>query len=234
MSHCLSQTPHLIASFGELSFNANQNHSRRNAGVVSDGSLGQTRVQLQSSPLNGDSNQSEASASNVAILLLIPEKTYMEELYRRHTSKHQTKEKVSIGPNSLPLRPKNELTLKCHVTHKISFLKSCFFFDNWPYDELVKMAYAMKKRTYKKGTLIAKQGDRLEFVEMILKGKIKVLQRLPNTGAKTSGVLSEEVTVEIAELECNDMFGIVEVIGNFKKMKTEAQAVSTVETYVIQ
>lgn len=158
----------------------------------------------------------------------------MEELYRRHTSKHQTKEKVSIGPNSLPLRPKNELTLKCHVTHKISFLKSCFFFDNWPYDELVKMAYAMKKRTYKKGTLIAKQGDRLEFVEMILKGKIKVLQRLPNTGAKTSGVLSEEVTVEIAELECNDMFGIVEVIGNFKKMKTEAQAVSTVETYVIQ
>jgi len=91
------------ASFGELSFNANQNHSRRNAGVVSDGNLGQTRVQLQSSPLKGDSNQSEASASNVAILLLIPEKTYMEELYTRHASKHQTKEKVRIGPNSLSL-----------------------------------------------------------------------------------------------------------------------------------
>jgi len=120
-----------------------------------------------------------------------------------------------------------------HVTHKISFLKSCFFFDNWPYDELVKMAYVMKKRTYKKGTLIAKQGDRLEFVVMILKGKIKVLQRL-NKGAKTTGALSEEVNVEIAELECNDMFGIVEVIGNLKKMKTEAQAVSTVEAYVIR
>lgn len=103
---------HLIASFGELSFNANQNHSRRNAGIVSDGNHGQTRVQLQSSPLKGDSNQGETSASNVAILLLIPEKTYMEELYTRHASKHQTKEKVRLGSTSLPFRSKNELTLK--------------------------------------------------------------------------------------------------------------------------
>ena len=80
------------ASFGELSFNANYQHSRRNAGVVSDGSHGQSRVKIQ---LNGDGNVNEIDASNVAILLLIPEKTYMAELFTRHASKHQTKEKVS-------------------------------------------------------------------------------------------------------------------------------------------
>ena len=80
------------ASFGELSFNANYQHSRRNAGVVSDGSHGQSRVKIQ---LNSDGNVNEIDASNVAILLLIPEKTYMAELFTRHASKHQTKEKVS-------------------------------------------------------------------------------------------------------------------------------------------
>jgi len=69
------------SSFGELSFNADYNHSRRNAGVVSDGNHG--------------GNHNEINASNVAILLLIPEVTYMDELYPRHASKHKTKEKVS-------------------------------------------------------------------------------------------------------------------------------------------
>jgi hypothetical protein len=80
------------ASFGELSFNVNYQHSRRNAGVVSDGNHGQSRVQIQHT---SDGNVNEIDASNVAILLLIPEKTYMAELYTRHASKHQTKEKVS-------------------------------------------------------------------------------------------------------------------------------------------
>ena len=33
-------------------------------------------------------------ASNVAVLLLVPEKIYMEEMFARHASKHETKEKV--------------------------------------------------------------------------------------------------------------------------------------------
>lgn len=82
----------VVASFGELSFNANYEHSRRNAGVVSDGNHGQSRVQIQ---LKSDGSVNEIDASNIAILLLIPEKTYMTELYTRHASKHQTKEKVN-------------------------------------------------------------------------------------------------------------------------------------------
>eukprot|EP00957_Ditylum_brightwellii_P132578 10110496-Ditylum_brightwellii.AAC.1 len=83
------------ASFGELSFNANYKHSSRSAGVVSDGSHGQSKVQLQTSGIVTPdfSGMHETEASNVAVLLLIPEKTYMTELYTRHTSKHQTKDK---------------------------------------------------------------------------------------------------------------------------------------------
>jgi CRP-like cAMP-binding protein len=92
----------------------------------------------------------------------------------------------------------------------------------------------MKKKIFKKGTVIAKQGDRLESVVMIQKGKIKVSQRL-NTGTKSQGVIREEANVELAELECNDMFGILEVVlGSMKKIKREALASSTVEAYVIQ
>eukprot|EP00979_Chaetoceros_neogracilis_P012302 scaffold3210_cov223-Chaetoceros_neogracile.AAC.1 len=199
------------ASFGELSFNADHDHSKRHTGVISDGNHGgQTRVQVQSSLLKNDSDQSEAFASsNVAVLLSIPEKTYMDTLYTRHASKHQIKE-------------------------KITFLKSLILFDNWPYNELIEMTYGMKKKIFKKGTVIAKQGDRLESVVMILKGKIKVAQRL-NIGTKSQGVIREEANVELAELECNDMFGILEVVlGSMKKIKREALASSTVEAYVIQ
>lgn len=86
-----------LASFGELSFNANYEHSRRNAGVVSDGSHGQTRVVVQTGMGNAESIHGEIEASNVAVLLLVPENVYMEELFARHTAKHETKQKVCKG-----------------------------------------------------------------------------------------------------------------------------------------
>lgn len=96
----------------------------------------------------------------------------------------------------------------------------------------------MKKRSYSKGSQIAKQGDRVEMVVMIVKGSIKIVQRL-SKGAKKSTVLSndpnpDEIVVEIAELFCNDLFGIIEVLGNLKKMKREAIASSPVDAFVIQ
>ena len=83
------------ASFGELSFNANYEHSRRNAGVISDGSHGQSRVLVQTGIANAEGIHGELEASNVSVLMLIPEKTYMEELFARHTAKHETKQKAS-------------------------------------------------------------------------------------------------------------------------------------------
>ncbi len=100
------------------------------------------------------------------------------------------------------------------------------------------MAYAMKKKSYSKGTHISKQGDRVEIVLMIIKGTLKIVQKL-NKGSKKAAILSDEtntdeIVVEIAELESNDMFGIVEVLGNLKKMKREAITSSTVDAYVVQ
>ena len=150
------------ASFGELSFNADYNHSKRNAGVISDGSHGQTRVQI-SNPLmsgkgvedsligsGGNSNGiTEIEASNIAVLLLIPEYAYMQEMFPRHTKKHQTND-------------------------KIAFLKKSIIFGHWPMDQLVKMAYAMKQKVYQKGIVLARQGNRADFVSIVRKGKIKI------------------------------------------------------------
>ena len=100
------------------------------------------------------------------------------------------------------------------------------------------MAYAMKKRTYSKGIPIAKQGDRVEVAVMIVKGSLKIVQTR-NKGAKKSASLtdnysSDEIVVEIADLGCNDIFGIVEIMGNLKKMRTAAIASTPVEAFVVQ
>ncbi len=89
----------LIASFGELSFNANFVHTKRNGSVISDGSHGNDHDWTQDDDENhcrtDRRHQRMKDDSNATILLLIPEKTYMSELYGFHAAKHQTKEKVS-------------------------------------------------------------------------------------------------------------------------------------------
>lgn len=93
-----------LASFGELSFNADGLHSRRNAGVISDGNHGQTRVQVQTGIFNTD-GMNKVETSNVAILLLVPEYSYMSEMFARDSSKHQTKDKVSTDKGFITRPP---------------------------------------------------------------------------------------------------------------------------------
>ena len=71
VSHIIPSHPilfHCVASFGELSFNADGVHTRRNAGVVSDGNHGQTRVQVQTGIFTA-SGMDKVEASNVCVLL---------------------------------------------------------------------------------------------------------------------------------------------------------------------
>jgi len=86
---------------------------------------------------------------DMCVMLLIPEKTYMSEMYALHASKNQTKD-------------------------KIKFLKRSFLFNSWSMDELVKLAYALKKKEFSRGENLAKQGDRSESVYLIIKGKGEV------------------------------------------------------------
>jgi CRP-like cAMP-binding protein len=212
------------ASFGELSFNADYNHSRRNAGVISDGNHGQTRVKAQSGMADG---VDDVEASNISVLLLVPEKTYMTELYARHSTKHHTKDKVA-------------------------FLRESLIFKQWSMDELVKMAYIMKKKQFPKGSVVAKQGERSDVVWLIEKGKLAVTQYIVrNTSKKDEfnerddidhfkeGIsqsihkMKEKLTVDIAELGPHDIFGIVEALTNEKKMRRQAYALSNLEMFYV-
>ena len=208
------------ASFGELSFNANLTHSRRSAGVVSDGSHGQSRVPVHQEPGIAKSDFSvskEVEATNVSILLLIPEKTYMSEMFARHSAKHQTKD-------------------------KIAFLKASFLFKNWSMDQLVKMGYAMKKKQYSKGSVLVRQGDRADIVWILEKGKVSIVQHVQSEHRKrgqerrhrtsADGLPSDRV-IDIAEICGNDIFGLVEVFSKSKKMKREGRVLQNLDVFII-
>lgn len=199
------------SSFGELSFNENGIHSKRNATVISEGSLGQARVETEITKSDGLS-QDETNASNVAVLLLIPEQTYMRVLYTKHSSKHQTKD-------------------------KISFLRKCILFQDWSYDDLVKISFAMRKRKYGKGSIISNQGDRFDKIFMLSNGTIHISLKMTKTSNKSlsNTEKDKDVIIDIAELSStdHDIFGIEEMMNGSKKYKRQATALTDVETYFV-
>ena len=141
--------------------------------------------------------------SNMTVALLIPEQTYMSEMYSLHASKNNTKD-------------------------KITFLKRSFLFASWSMDHLVKMAYAMKKKEFMRGEQVSRaahpaeedqtrhlltkkqkncpqlirQGERAEQIYLLKKGKIKIsimsVVKLENDVGKLVGTTNR--TVDIAEL----------------------------------
>ena len=218
--------------FGELSFNGDGKHTLRNAGVVADGllshqmdshdqentpkpnqrDLGGDKEKESNLPkdINGNELDENGRYSNMTVLLLIPEKSYMSEMYSLHASKNNTKE-------------------------KITFLRRSFLFASWSMDHLVKMAYAMKKKDFVRGEQLCRQGDRAELIFLIKKGKCKVsimsVVKLENDVGKLVGTTNR--AVDIAELGENDIFGLVESYGGSKKMKRTAAAASPLEVYVM-
>lgn len=68
-------------SFGELSFNGDGNHSRRNAGVISDGNHGEAHTLRKQSNSQSAHQNEIIDASDVCVLFLIPEEVYMREMY---------------------------------------------------------------------------------------------------------------------------------------------------------
>ena len=128
---------------------------------------------------------------------------------------------------------------------QIAFLKSSLLFNQWSMDELVKLAYAMKKKAFSKGAIIFKQGERSECIAIVKKGRISVVQKMTNHENKKGVVTlseakntemksSKDLIVHIAELGAHDMFGIVELCRGFKKMKREALALTLVEVFLVQ
>ena len=202
--------------FGELSFNENGVHSCRNASVVSDGCHGQARITNSSSVIPG------REASDLCILLLVDAAVYMSEMFSRHSSKHQTKNKISL-------------------------LKESSLFKHWSITQLVKMAYAMKKKQYGKGNEIIRQGERMEYVWMIKEGAVRISHIVnTNKGGKHStrknipmlvdetATSESRLVVDIADLGRNDCIGLVESVDeNVKKSQREVVALCQTELFFL-
>lgn len=192
-------------SFGELSFNENGVHSRRNASVVSDGSHGQS---LRKTP-NLAMVQPGIEASDVCILLVVPEQIYMKEMFARHSAKHQTKD-------------------------KISFLKKSVLFKHWTMDQLVKLGYAMKKKELPKDSTVIRQGERMEYCWFIKEGAVRISHRVNSKQRKKLTYADGQVeapeqslTVDIADLGPFDCIGLVESMDeNAKKSQRDAVTLS--------
>ena len=198
------------SSFGELSFDTEGNHSLRSASVVSDGNHGDSQVLIESdSAARGSTIAVEAS--NYAILLCIPEKTYMIEMFDRDATEHQTKE-------------------------KLAFLMSSFLFSQWSKNQLIKLAYEMKIKSFGKDTTIGLEGEHIQSIYMIKKGKVKVSKRInSNHGTEVFGRddAPSRRAIDIAELGERDLFGIVEVLTKSRKWKREVTTHKHVQVYSI-
>eukprot|EP00585_Thalassiosira_rotula_P001755 CAMPEP_0196134162 /NCGR_PEP_ID=MMETSP0910-20130528/3125_1 /TAXON_ID=49265 /ORGANISM="Thalassiosira rotula, Strain GSO102" /LENGTH=442 /DNA_ID=CAMNT_0041393993 /DNA_START=36 /DNA_END=1364 /DNA_ORIENTATION=- len=201
-------------SFGELSFNGDGNHSRRNAGVVSDGCHGESRIiaKQHGSSSSTSSSSTPEEVSDGCVLLLIPDKCYMREMYARHAAKHQTKDKINL-------------------------LKSSSLFQHWTMDQLVKIAYVMKKRCFDKGSVIIQQGERMEHLWIIKSGTVRIIQKgiRNDVNARNGRRNSKEpVSVDIADLGAKDMIGLIECIDeSAKKSQREAIVLTASELFFV-
>ena len=75
-----------------------------------------------------------------------------------------------------------------HLTkEKLDLLRSSFLFQYWTIDQLIKLAYATKKKTYTEGTVIAtSEGEHIEFLCIIQRGRVMVRSAVKGGSATSS------------------------------------------------
>jgi CRP-like cAMP-binding protein len=108
----------------------------------------------------------------------------------------------------------------------------------------------MRKKDYSKGSIILRQGDRVDSIALVKKGAVKIVHKMTkqrtnkllhlenrrdsvNVSSQTSSE-PVEITVDIAEIGPHDLIGVVEAMTNAKKMRNEAYAQSQLEVFYIQ
>ena len=112
-------------------------------------------------------------------------------------------------------------------------------------DQLVKLAYSMKKKCFDKGCIIVEQGERMDQLWIIKQGLVRVshrvipansiddIQRGIRSGRKERKS-NEPVTVDIADLGATDAIGLVESIEeSVKKSHREVTALSKTEIFFV-
>lgn len=148
----------------------------------------------------------------------------MSEMFARHSAKHQTKD-------------------------KIAFLKESTLFKHWTMDQLVKLAYAMKKKQFSKGSAIVQQGERLENLWIIRDGVVRISHKVtPSNDIRSIGKSMDDslnsrnrrgnaqqaLCVDIADLGANDVIGLIESLdASIKKSQREVVALCTTEMFFL-
>ena len=144
----------------------------------------------------------------------------MSEIFARHSAKHQTKD-------------------------KIGFLKESLLFKHWTMDQLVKMAYSMKKKDYPKGSEVVRQGERMEYVWLVKEGMVRISHKVHSSQGRRpkSGRLQvdenndvssgQSLTVDVADLGQHDCIGLVESLDEKKKSQREATTLCSSEFFFV-
>lgn len=142
-----------------------------------------------------------------------------------HSAKHQTKDKINL-------------------------LKSISLFQHWSMDQLVKLAYAMKKKSFEKGSHIIIQGERMEHLWLIKSGSVRISHKVvPPNSIKLKKVVHSElshgsggsrkqpkqpITVDIADLGPKDCFGLIESMEeSVKKSQRDACCNAATEMFFV-
>jgi CRP-like cAMP-binding protein len=141
-------------------------------------------------------------------------------MFARHAAKHQTKD-------------------------KINFLKQCVLFNHWTMDQLVKMAYAMKKKHFDPGAEVVRQGERVEYCWLINEGVVRISHRVnASKGSKSKerslyvdvsdDMPEQSITVDIADLRANDCIGLIESMDEqTRKSQRDAVTLCSAELYFL-
>lgn len=112
-------------------------------------------------------------------------------------------------------------------------------------DAIVKLAYAMKKKYFEKGTVIAKDGSFVQGTWFIIRGKVLVSKEydIPSDSKCELQVVKslralmdsqKKGQVEIAYLRDKDMFGLIELSNKCRKLGRTYTSVEPTEVYVAE
>jgi hypothetical protein len=208
---------HQGESFGELLFRLEGLHTRRNAGVLSDRS-GETLPILSPGASSSDDDD-DINDDDACVLLLVPEQCYVSEMIARHAVMHQTRDKIYL-------------------------LASSPLFRHCRMDQLIELAYAMRKKSFEGGEAIVRQGERVDHVWMIKNGIVRILHNvLPPT--RSEGIvqgmcndahkrrqLKAPISVYIVDLRAREVIDLTECIEESSTRMSQAEAVALTKTEV--
>ena len=113
-------------------------------------------------------------------------------------------------------------------------------------DQLVKLAYAMKKKSFDTGSTIIQQGERMDHLWIVKSGLVKLSRKLViqpysidqrgmrNRVSIGNGKPKQSIVVDIADIGATDAIGLIESMEeSVIKSQRDAVAVAMTEMFFV-